>query len=221
MLAYQQSQPLKFGIVFLGALLATCLCFYLMLFLISREMSAEIELEQHADFIPNISTDEPETKPPVRERARKVLPLQPPEDPDGIALNKVKRVDITGEKPTFGSLADDLGPIDINFELEAPHSELTPLYVVQPAYPLSAAMREIEGFVIVEFSVKENGAVVNPTVVNSEPKVVFDEAALNAVSRFRFRPREIGGEQVRVDKVQLKFAFNLDSLYEVPESEKR
>ena len=121
------------------------------------------------------------------------------------------------ERPTFGSIADLLGPNDIQLELEAPHSDLMPLYVVQPIYPLSAAMREAEGFVIVEFSVRENGTVSNPQVVRSEPDILFDEAALNAVSRFRFKPREVGGDVVRVDKVQLKFSFNLESLYDVPE----
>ena len=43
------------------------------------------------------------------------------------------------------------------------------------------------------------------------------QAALNAVSRFRFKPREIAGEKIRVDNVQLKFAFNLESLYDIDE----
>ena len=46
---------------------------------------------------------------------------------------------------------------------------------------------------------------------------VIDQAALHAVTRFKFKPREVGGERVRVENLQLKFAFNLDSLYEVPE----
>jgi protein TonB len=76
-------------------------------------------------------------------------------------------------------------------------------------------MKDIEGFVVVEFSVRDNGTVANPVVVNSEPEVLFDQAALSAISRFKFRPRSVGGDHVQVDKVQLKFAFSLESMYDV------
>ena len=124
-------------------------------------------------------------------------------------------MELQAERPTFGSIADLIGPEDINLHLEAPHAELMPVSVVQPIYPLRAVMREVEGYVLVEFSVRENGTVANPIVVESKPRLLFDEAALNAVARSRFKPREIGGERVRVDKVRLRFAFSLESLYDV------
>jgi protein TonB len=48
-------------------------------------------------------------------------------------------------------------------------------------------MKEIEGFVVVEFTVRENGTVSNPMVVSSEPDILFDDAALHAVARFKFK----------------------------------
>jgi protein TonB len=208
---------IKFFVIGTGALVATSLCFYLMLFLITNEIPPTVELSTPPFFSPNIA--EPLKEKPVaqREKPQKVLPLQPPSDPDATVFSRASRVELKAEKPTFGSIADLLGPTDIRLELDAPHSELTPLYVVQPFYPLRAAMREVEGFVIVEFSVRENGTVANPVVVASQPDVLFDEAALNAVSRFRFKPREIGGDKVRVDNVKLRFAFNLESFYPVEE----
>ncbi|MBT4162916.1 MAG: TonB family protein [Gammaproteobacteria bacterium] len=204
-----------------AALVATCLCFYLMFLLIANEMTASIEVETKPSINPDLREHEPEKPVATRQRPQKVMPIEPPPDPNAIPTNRTSWVEMEAEKPTFGSIADLLGPSDIQLQLEAPHSDLMPMYVVQPVYPLSAAMREIEGFVIVEFSVRENGTVVNPMVVQSEPKVVFDEAALHAVTRFKFKPREVGGETVSVEKVQLKFSFNLDSLYEIPEEYQR
>ena len=108
-----------------------------------------------------------------------------------------------------------VGLVDIQLELNTPNSELLPVFVVQPTYPLRAEMREIEGYVIVQFTVREDGTVAGPFVVESEPEVIFDESALAAISRFKFKPREVNGDPVQVENVQLKFAFTLESLYEV------
>lgn len=209
------NHSIKFASISLAALATTCLCFYLMLFLISRELAPEIEIDPIATVSPTVSTREEEKREPVRERPKKVLPLEPPPAPDGHGSSKPVAPRPEADQPVFGNLADLISPDETRLELSAPHSDLAPLYVVQPIYPLSAAMKEVEGFVVVEFSVQENGRVLNPIVVNSEPRVLFDQAALNAVSRFRFKPREVGGDPVRVDNVQLKFSFSLESAYGV------
>ncbi|RDZ27392.1 energy transducer TonB [Lysobacter silvisoli] len=62
-----------------------------------------------------------------------------------------------------------------------------------PRYPLSAFNRRIEGSVRIAFTIQPDGSVSAPTLVSSTPPGVFDEAALAAVSRWRF---EAGGERV-------------------------
>lgn len=208
----------KFLTVTLAALVSTGLCFYLMLFLIANELTSRIEVSPPARLNPSISKPKEPTEVATREKPEKKLPTQPPPDPLATMFNLASRVEFKAERLTFGSIADEIGPIDIQLHLDAPHSYMSPLFVVQPIYPLVAAMREVEGFVVVEFSVRDNGTVANPIVVQSEPDVIFNQAALNAVSRFRFQPRNVGGDAVQVDKVQLKFAFQLDSLYDIEES---
>ena len=206
---------IKFVSVCVSAFIATCLSFYLMLFLITKEISSEFEITTPSYVRPSV-TEHKEVEPvATRMKPQKVLPLQPPPDPNATELNRTSRVEFRAERPTFGSIAEIIGLADLQLELEAPHSELIPISIVQPIYPLSAAMREIEGFVIVKFTVRENGTVSNPVVVSSEPGILFDDAALHAVARFRFKAREIGGDRVSVEDVQLKFAFTLDSLYDV------
>jgi protein TonB len=210
---------IKFLSLCISAFVATCLCFYLMLFLITNEISSEIEITTRSYVQPSVA-EQKETEPvTTRTKPQKVLPLQPPPSPSPSQLNNTTRVEFTSERPTFGSMAEIIGLADLKLALEAPLSELIPLNIVQPIYPLRAAMKEIEGFVIVEFTVRENGTVSNPIVVSSEPAILFDDAALHAVARFKFKPREVGGDRVVVENVQLKFAFTLESLYDLEDSQ--
>ncbi|KFN46655.1 energy transducer TonB [Arenimonas metalli] len=57
-----------------------------------------------------------------------------------------------------------------------------------PRYPLTAMRRKLEGQVTLEFTVQPDGSVSSPRVVSATPEGVFDEAALVAVSRWRFEP---------------------------------
>lgn len=57
-----------------------------------------------------------------------------------------------------------------------------------PVYPPEAREAGIGGYVVVRYDVDAEGRVVNARVVESEPEEVFDEAALQAVSRWRFQP---------------------------------
>lgn len=80
---------------------------------------------------------------------------------------------------------------------------------VQPPYPRRAALAGTTGWVKVSFTVTPQGTVVDPRVVASEPPRVFDNAALGAIVKWRFRPRTVNGEPVRVRATQT-FQFSLD-----------
>ena len=67
---------------------------------------------------------------------------------------------------------------------------LHPTFKVEPIYPMFAVKRGIEGWVKIKFSIAENGAVVAPKVIASEPPRVFEQTALTAVSRWRYPPGE-------------------------------
>lgn len=63
-------------------------------------------------------------------------------------------------------------------------------------YPAGAKANEIEGRVVVRYDITLAGTVANAVVVESEPPRVFDDAALNAVRSWRFRPMVDRGEVV-------------------------
>lgn len=64
---------------------------------------------------------------------------------------------------------------------------------VAPRYPVIALSRRIEGSVDVTFNIGADGAVSGARAVASRPARVFDQAALKAVSQWRF---EATGESV-------------------------
>ncbi len=82
---------------------------------------------------------------------------------------------------------------------------------VPPRYPLEAARDGEQGWVDVEFTVNADGTVSNAHVTNSDPPQVFDRAALEAVSRWRFKPALINGTATAVvlkRRVEFKLAGN-------------
>ncbi len=85
-----------------------------------------------------------------------------------------------------------------------------PIVKVAPIYPRRAQARGIEGYVIVEFTVSKNGSVKNPFVVEAKPEGIFDRAALDAASKFKYKPRVVDGVAMEVAGVQNKISFEID-----------
>jgi periplasmic protein TonB len=78
-----------------------------------------------------------------------------------------------------------------------------------PVYPSEARAEGVEGHVVVRYDVDDQGRVLNARVVESSPGGVFDEAAVRAVSSWRFRPLEQAGERRSVDGLHSRVEFRL------------
>ena len=78
---------------------------------------------------------------------------------------------------------------------------------VEPDYPRELAARGVEGWVELEFLLDAKGEVESVRIIASEPAGVFDEAALQAVRRWRFKPYRVDGEPVATySQVRLRFS---------------
>ncbi|MCF7971574.1 MAG: TonB family protein [Methylococcaceae bacterium] len=73
-------------------------------------------------------------------------------------------------------------------------TNVIPLVRIPPEYPRRAANRRIEGWVKVEFTITAEGTVEDAVVINAEPSSVFDNAALKAIKRWKFKPLIIAGQ---------------------------
>jgi len=61
---------------------------------------------------------------------------------------------------------------------------------VNPRYPRKAKIRKKEGYVQLQFQITKDGEVIEPTVIKSQPKGYFEDAAINAIKRWRFNPSD-------------------------------
>jgi protein TonB len=80
---------------------------------------------------------------------------------------------------------------------------------VQPIYPLPAIRRELEGYVIVEFTVTRRGNVRDVSIVESSHRE-FEAAAANAVARSRYQPQVVDSVPVDVTGLRTRIEFVLD-----------
>jgi protein TonB len=90
-----------------------------------------------------------------------------------------------------------------------PADSMDRIVATDPVYPASARQGHVEGWVELMFTITETGSVRDIEVVDAEPRGVFESAAMQAVSGWRYRPRLANGQPVpRRSTVTLR--FNLD-----------
>ncbi len=93
-------------------------------------------------------------------------------------------MDFSGMKEFYGT-----GEIDY---------PLTPLVQVHPVYPLMAKRQGIEGWVKVKFLVTETGRVEQVSILEANPKEIFNNAVRQCVNAWRFKPGTVEGIPVNV-----------------------
>jgi TonB family protein len=82
-----------------------------------------------------------------------------------------------------------------------------PIVQVQPEYPEKAKKAKLEGKVIVAVVVDENGDVIQASIhLSTNP--IFNEAALKAAKKMKFKPGRQKDKPVKV-KVLIPFVFKL------------
>ncbi|MEE8314007.1 MAG: energy transducer TonB [Myxococcota bacterium] len=158
------------------------------------------------DFV--MLDEESETQTKRRRAPRKVVEERPPEPPD---------MDIQRARMPQSQTNMSFGRFDFGDLAGGPHiggaptdGDVLPLVRIEPRYPARALQREIEGWVLLEFSITPAGTVVNPFVVDSEPPRTFDRAALRAVSRWKYKPKVEDGLAVTRHGVQVVLTFLLE-----------
>ena len=137
---------------------------------------------------------QPEEPPPQMETPQMDSPSP---DAEGAGMN------FAAEVATDVSLDGGLG-------LESGDGEYLPIVKVAPVYPRRALQRGIEGFVIVEFTVNTIGAVKDPFVIEAQPQGIFEQAAIDAAKKFKYKPRVVNGVATEVSGVQNRITFKID-----------
>ena len=112
---------------------------------------------------------------------------------------------VAGNSPVLGYDNGQSGLHDP--EKIVPESLLERITTVEPEYPPAA--RSAAGVVDLEFTVRPDGSVGDVTVTHAEPAGVFDQAAVEAVRQWRYRPVEREGAAVS-QRARLRLSFSPD-----------
>lgn len=201
-------------------IVVTLALFYLMQALISGAGSAltDDNIGNLVDFVRVKQEQDVQTK------QRKPKKPPPPDEPPPETPPQDFNVNV--DKTAF-SMSGMNANIDINVGgggFGISDGEYLPIVKVQPQYPRRALSRGMSGWVIVEFTVTEQGTVRDPVVVENcgwiksarsegdcvdSPNSVFDSAATRAAEKFKYKPKVIDGNPVETAGVQNKITFTL------------
>lgn len=81
---------------------------------------------------------------------------------------------------------------------------------VRPVYPPRARARGIEGYVVVEYTITEAGTTADVSAVESSVPTLFDQAAVQAVEKYKYKPRVVDGRAVATTNVRDRIEFTLE-----------
>jgi len=87
------------------------------------------------------------------------------------------------------------------------NSEATPILRIPPIYPRRARMLKKEGYVKLRLFISKDGLVHKAVVIDAKPKNIFNQAALNSVYDWKFKPKLVDGnpiEQIAEQVVEFK-----------------
>ena len=188
------------------AAMVTVGLFLVMRALVAPEGPAELEAVESVAVRLTRTDREEDTRQKERELTRPEARELPPPPPPAASKPQAR--------PDLGAMtipvAGGLG-LDFNLAVGAPQDRnVQPKIRVPPEYPARALNRGIEGWVELEFTVDEQGNVVEPRVVRADPESVFDRAALRAVRKFKYNPKVVNGDPVRQTGIRFLFQFEIE-----------
>lgn len=128
-------------------------------------------------------------------------PEEAPETPEFAAQIDTMSADLSMNLPTIGIPINGgdgpyLGALTQGDGMAGFDTDVIPVVRVQPAYPRRAKQAGIEGYVTMEVLIRADGTVTRAKVMESDPPRLFDEAALRAIERWKFRPKIVDGTPV-------------------------
>jgi TonB family protein len=78
----------------------------------------------------------------------------------------------------------------------------------KPKFPAKLKRQGIEGTVVVQFDVLENGTVTNARILSGPPE--FHETVLKTVVTWHFQPARRGGKTIRMNNMKKSIVFRLE-----------
>jgi len=109
----------------------------------------------------------------------------------------------------MGEVVANVGMKKLMVKAGGSDRDVVPLVRIEPEYPARALQRGIAGWVLLRFTITPIGTVKDAVVIDASPKKVFDDAAVAAVSRWKYNPKIEEGVAVERRGVQILLRFDL------------
>jgi len=180
--------------------------FWVMQALVGTEgQMLEAKANRIVDFVRLKRDTQPETKKrEIPDRKKPDQPPPPPQmdfsqnlDPDAAMGGIVPIVDTA-----FEVVSADLGA-------GGSDRDVVPLVRVEPQYPMKAKQQGIEGWVELMFTITEMGLVTDVIVTAANTGTIFNRAAIQAVSKWKYNPKIENGVAVVRPGVRQRIKFQL------------
>jgi len=130
-------------------------------------------------------------------------------------LSMMKMNVVLGLQPGVGdfglnfNLSTGLNADELVFDIAEVDQAPKVVYQVAPVYPLAARHKGIEGRVVIKFIVHVDGSVSGIKIQSAAPTGLFEQSAINALKKWRFKPGRRNNNPVATS-VELPLEFKLE-----------
>ena len=150
--------------------------------------------------------------PPENDDLQVIAPK--PERPDKVEQQPdTPEVEVIPDRVNINSnLALGAVRIGINRDLKGFNQndgEYLPIFRAPPVYPRRAQERGLCGHVDLMYTVTSAGGTKD-AVVTASTSSIFERAALKAASKYKYKPRQVGGKPVDVPGVEIRITFQME-----------
>lgn len=135
-------------------------------------------------------------------RRQRVVPEKPdtPEPPPE-AVPTASQTATTTAAPTMPNLALDtaVSGLAINvpkFSDFGSNQQAMPLYRVEPRYPARAMKKGAEGYVVISFTIDQQGRPTDIKVTEAKPRRLFEREAIRALRKWKYQPKVVEGKAI-------------------------
>jgi len=195
----------RLAIAFVTATVVTFLLLWTMQILIAsgkKALTAKQDFK-FVDFVrvkrnEELNVDENKPEPPPK-------PETPPDAPPPQSMDDVDTSQAVSMTAVGASIDADVGIG--GFQIV--DGDYLPIVKVAPIYPRRALSRGVEGNCLVQFTVTELGTVRDPAIIECTSSL-FERASMNAVLKFKYKPRVVDGNPIEVPGVQHVITYKLE-----------
>lgn len=114
-------------------------------------------------------------------------------------------------EPPDGEAPRDAGDFQKPIQLSG-GTDARPIEPLTPVYPLASRRRGEEGWVLLSYVIREDGAVADPVVEDSSGVTAMERSALEAIRQARYSPATWNGKPVEQCAAKMLVSFTISNL---------